>query len=172
MQRFKDYGMQIYHPNYEVWDKRLFELYCPGKERYVGRDEWHKRILDSAEVFGARNVIPNFVAGVEMAEPFGFTHGRRGDRVHHRGPALLHVARHHAPLHHLVPRAHDPARQGQPAGRAAGVPHPPAGGLPRHHGRLRPLLARPATARPAPADAVFSVSSFMDSLPAEEPADV
>lgn len=64
--------MQIYHPNFEVWDEYLFKMYCPGKERYVGRDEWHKRILDSTEVFGARNVIPNFVAGVEMAEPFGF----------------------------------------------------------------------------------------------------
>src|ERR671930_194942 len=72
-QRFKDYGVQIYHPNYEVWDKRLFSLISPGKERYVGREEWHRRILVAAEVFGARNVIPNFVAGVEMAEPFGFT---------------------------------------------------------------------------------------------------
>src|SRR3954452_3679030 len=24
VQRFKDYGVTIYHPNYEVWDKRLF----------------------------------------------------------------------------------------------------------------------------------------------------
>lgn len=72
VQRFKDYGVQIYHPNFEVWDEYLFKMYCPGKERYVGRDEWHRRILDSADVFGARNVIPNFVAGVEMAEPFGF----------------------------------------------------------------------------------------------------
>src|SRR6185503_30211 len=61
-QRFKDYGISIYHPNYEVWDKRLFELYCPGKERYVGRAEWHRRILESAEVFGPRNVIPNFMS--------------------------------------------------------------------------------------------------------------
>ena len=71
-QRFKDYGISIYHPNYEVWDKRLFSLISPGKQRYVGREEWHRRILDAAEVFGPRNVIPNFVAGVEMARPFGF----------------------------------------------------------------------------------------------------
>src|SRR5690606_5144724 len=73
VQRFRDYGSQIDHPNYEVWDKRLFALYCPGKERYVGREEWHRRILDAAEVFGPRNVIPNFVAGIEMAAPHGFT---------------------------------------------------------------------------------------------------
>ena len=71
-QRFKDYGISIYHPNYEVWDKRLFSLISPGKERYVGREEWHRRILDAAEVFGPSHVIPNFVAGVELAKPFGF----------------------------------------------------------------------------------------------------
>ena len=72
VQRFKDYGISIYHPNYEVWDKRLFSIISPGKERYVGREEWHRRIFDAAEVFGPRYVIPNFVAGVEMAKPFGF----------------------------------------------------------------------------------------------------
>jgi hypothetical protein len=36
-QRFKDYGISIYHPNYEVWDKRLFSLISPGKQRYVAR---------------------------------------------------------------------------------------------------------------------------------------
>src|SRR5215210_6307186 len=71
-QRFKDYGITIYHPNYEVWDKRLFSIICPGKQRYVGREEWHRRILDAAEVFGPRHVIPNFVAGIELARPFGF----------------------------------------------------------------------------------------------------
>jgi hypothetical protein len=73
VQRYKDYGITIYHPNYEVWDKRLFSIISPGKERYVGREEWHRRIFDAAEVFGPRYVIPNFVAGVEMARPFGFT---------------------------------------------------------------------------------------------------
>ncbi len=68
----KESGYEIYHPNYEVWDKKLFDWICPGKERYVGQKEWIKRILDSAEIFGSTNVIPNFVGGVEMAQPFGF----------------------------------------------------------------------------------------------------
>ncbi len=72
LERYRDYGVKIYHPNYEVWDARLFRIICPGKERYVGREEWHRRILDATEVFGPRFVIPNFVAGVEMARPFGF----------------------------------------------------------------------------------------------------
>ncbi len=73
VQRLRDAGVQIYHPNFEIWDKRLFELYCPGKARYIGRDEWIRRILDAAAVFGSDRVIPNFVAGVEMAPPAGFT---------------------------------------------------------------------------------------------------
>ena len=73
VRRLYDVGVQVYHPNFEMWDKRLFELYCPGKARYIGRDEWIRRILDAATVFGPDRVIPNFVAGVEMASPQGFT---------------------------------------------------------------------------------------------------
>jgi hypothetical protein len=72
VQRLRDAGVQIYHPNFEIWDKRLFELYCPGKSRYIGRKEWIRRILDAAALFGPDRVIPNFVAGVEMALPDGF----------------------------------------------------------------------------------------------------
>lgn len=69
----KEAGYKIYHPNFEVWDRELFSWICPGKERYVGRDEWMKRIVDAADVFGPERVIPNFVGGVEMAQPHGFT---------------------------------------------------------------------------------------------------
>ena len=73
VKRLRDAGVRIYHPNFEIWDRRLFELYCPGKARYVGWDEWMRRILDAADVFGPEGVIPNFVAGVEMAPPAGFS---------------------------------------------------------------------------------------------------
>ncbi|MBI4365682.1 MAG: radical SAM protein [Deltaproteobacteria bacterium] len=73
VRQLKAAGYQIYHPNYEVWDARLFAWLCPGKERYIGRAEWHRRICDAAEVFGPSHVIPNFVAGIEMAQPHGFT---------------------------------------------------------------------------------------------------
>ena len=72
LQRFKDAGVQIYHPNYEVWDPRLFRIICAGKDRYIGRDEWMERILVASEIFGPSHVIPNFVAGIEMARPDGF----------------------------------------------------------------------------------------------------
>ncbi|MEE2889607.1 MAG: radical SAM protein [Planctomycetota bacterium] len=69
----KDAGIRIYHPNYEIWDERLFPIICPGKESYVGRSEWHRRIVAAADVFGPENVIPNFVAGIEMSHPHGYT---------------------------------------------------------------------------------------------------
>ncbi len=70
--KFKDAGIQVYHPNYEVWDKNLFQKICPGKEAYIGRDNWIRRVVDSAEVFGPSSVIPNFVGGVELSKPHGF----------------------------------------------------------------------------------------------------
>jgi hypothetical protein len=72
-QRLVDAGLKIYHPNYEVWDPVLFKKICPGKDQYIGRSEWIKRVVDSVEVFGAGNVIPNFVGGVELSKPHGFT---------------------------------------------------------------------------------------------------
>ncbi len=70
--RFAEAGIQVYHPNYEVWDKNLFEKICPGKSKWIGRETWIRRIVESAEIFGPSHVIPNFVAGVELSEPWGF----------------------------------------------------------------------------------------------------
>jgi len=72
VEKLRDAGVQIYHPNYEVWDKRLFEILCAGKARYIGWGDWIRRIIDAAGVFGPENVIPNFVAGIEMSRPHGF----------------------------------------------------------------------------------------------------
>jgi hypothetical protein len=70
--KFSDAGIKVYHPNYEVWDKELFKKICPGKEAWIGRDTWIKRVVDSSEIFGPSYVIPNFVGGVELSEPYGF----------------------------------------------------------------------------------------------------
>jgi hypothetical protein len=72
LRRIKDAGIRIYHPNYEIWDKRRFELICPGKARTIGRDEWIRRVVDAVPVFGPWKVIPNFVAGIELSRPHGF----------------------------------------------------------------------------------------------------
>ncbi|MCL4542597.1 MAG: radical SAM protein [Deltaproteobacteria bacterium] len=72
LKRLKDAGAYIYHTNFEVWDKRLFDNICPGKSKFIGRDEWIKRIVDAVPIFGEYKVIPNFVAGVELSSPYGF----------------------------------------------------------------------------------------------------
>ena len=171
VQRFKDYGIRIYHPNYEVWDKRLFEIICPGKERYVGREEWHRRIFDAAEVFGARYVIPNFVAGVEMARPFGFETVDEAIRSTREG------------LDHFMSRGVTPRfttwcpEPSTPLGKDN-----PEGAPLEYHIRLletyrealetHGLQPPPGYGPPGPGNAVFSVSSFMDTLaPTAENAD-
>jgi hypothetical protein len=162
-QRFKDYGISIYHPNYEVWDKRLFSLISPGKERYVGREEWHRRILDAAEVFDPRHVIPNFVAGVELAQPFGFA--TIDEAIASTIEGLDYFM-----SHGITPRfttwCPEPTT---PLGRDN-----PDGAPLEYHVRLlesyREALERhslqppPGYGEPGAGKAVFSVSSFMDVL--------
>ncbi|MFC1860938.1 radical SAM protein [Chloroflexota bacterium] len=70
--RLHDTGIPYIQPNIEVWDKRLFEIICPGKAETIGRDEWIKRVIRSVDFWGVGNVNPNFVCGIEMAKPFGF----------------------------------------------------------------------------------------------------
>jgi hypothetical protein len=166
VQRFHDSGIRIYHPNYEVWDRRLFEILCPGKERYVGRDEWHRRIFDAAEVFGPRHVIPNFVAGVELARPHGFATVDEAIASTAEG------------LEHFMSRGVTPRfttwcpEPSTPLGKAN-----PHGAPLEYHIRLlevyRATLDRHGL-KPPPGygvagagNAVFSVSSFMDSLEPE-----
>jgi hypothetical protein len=163
VQRYKDYGITIYHPNYEVWDKRLFTLISPGKERYVGREEWHRRILEAAEVFGHRYVIPNFVAGVEMAKPYGFATVDEAIASTVEG------------LDYFMSRGITPRfttwcpEPTTPLGRDN-----PDGAPLEYHVRLleayRETLDRhgleppPGYGPPGPGNALFSVSSFMDTL--------
>src|SRR6186997_374020 len=163
VQRFKDYGIAIYHPNYEVWDKRLFSLISPGKQRYVGREEWHRRILDAADVFGPANVIPNFVAGVELARPFGF---ESIDAAIASTVEGLDYFMSHGVTPRFTTWCPEPTT---PLGRDN-----PDGAPLEYHVRLlgayREALARnglqapPGYGEPGVGKAIFSVSSFMDVL--------
>jgi hypothetical protein len=70
--RIHDTGVPSVQPNIEVWDKKLFKWICPGKEKFVGYDEWIKRTIRAVNFWGPGKVNPNFVIGVEMAKPYGF----------------------------------------------------------------------------------------------------
>ncbi len=169
--KFKDAGIRIYHPNYEVWDERLFSILCPGKDRYVGRAEWHRRILDAAEIFGPSHVIPNFVAGIEMSKPNGFTDVEEAIRSTGEG------------LEFFMSRGVCPRFTTWCAEPLTRLGKDNAGGAPlEYHLRLletwrdthakHKLPVPPGYGDPGSGRAVFSVSSFMDVIqtPAVAPA--
>jgi len=160
---FKEHGIQIYHPNYEVWDEQIFKRVSPGKERYVGREEWHRRILDARDIFGARYVIPNFVAGIELAKPYGFSTVDEAIRSTTEGLEFF-MSRGVTPR--FTTWCPEPTT---PLGKAN-----PEGAPLEYHVRLlevyRATLEKhghkppPGYGPPGPGNAVFSVSSFMDTL--------
>lgn len=69
---YAETGILSYCPDIEVWDEEIFRWLCPGKEKYFGRKNWIRSMLDAVEIFGKGNVYTNFVAGCEMAQPNGF----------------------------------------------------------------------------------------------------
>lgn len=70
---YEETPLSSYRPNVEIWDKDMFERRCPGKTRWVGRDEWVKRITDAVEVFGKGRVYTQMVCGAETAKPEGLS---------------------------------------------------------------------------------------------------
>lgn len=160
-QKLKDAGVQIYHPNYEVWGKEKFAAICPGKERVIGFENWIQRILDSAKVFGPENVIPNFVGGVELNNKTGFTTIEEAIQSTTEGLDFF-------MSHGIVPRF------------TTWCPEPLAALGPQESAPLdyfcQLLLAWKATfekyklpipqgyGEPGPGKAVFSVSAFMDVI--------
>ncbi|MBI4331752.1 MAG: hypothetical protein HY673_10775 [Chloroflexi bacterium] len=76
LKRLKETGIPALQMNMEVWDRNLFKIICPGKEQVVGWEEWQKRMFEAVDLFGWGRIYSNFVAGVEMAQPFGFKTAR------------------------------------------------------------------------------------------------
>jgi hypothetical protein len=165
--RFRNAGVRIYHPNYEVWDAERFAQICPGKARVIGRDEWIRRIERAAEIFGPAQVIPNFVAGVEMSTPYGFSTVE--EALASTGEGLRYFM-----AQGITPRfttwCPEPLSD---LGSAQG-PAP----LAYHAGLLRlwrdthadnRLPAPPGYGLPGVGRAVFSVSAFMDVIDSQTP---
>ncbi|HEU5439191.1 MAG TPA: radical SAM protein [Ktedonobacterales bacterium] len=170
VRRLKSAGAQIYHPNYEVWDPELFPKICPGKTRYVGRDEWIRRIVDAGEVFGPANVIPNFVAGVEMARPYGYEDVERAIASTAEGLNFFMSKGITPRFTTWCPEPMTPLGDANPDGAPL-----------EYHLRLLEtyrdtltgyhLAPPPGYGEPGPGRAVFSVSPFMDVLePVAQPA--
>jgi hypothetical protein len=160
-QKFKDSGIKVYHPNYEVWDPNLFEKICPGKTKWIGRENWIRRILDSAEVFGPSYVIPNFVGGVELSEPWGF--GSIQEAIQSTTEGLDFFM-----SHGVVPRFTTWCPEPYTTlGTQAG---PPLEYFCELLTRWKEIFEKynlptpPGYGNPGPGNAVFSVSAFMDVI--------
>lgn len=69
---YEETGITTYTTDLEVLDENLFKWICPGKAKYVGYQEWKKRMFKAAEIFGYGNVYCGIVGGVEMAQPYGY----------------------------------------------------------------------------------------------------
>ncbi len=66
LDRFKEAGFRTTAMNLEIWDKRIYEVICPGKARSSGGwDHWVRALEHAVRVFGHGRVRSNFVAGIE-----------------------------------------------------------------------------------------------------------
>jgi hypothetical protein len=72
LKRLRETGFGSIQHNMEVWDRKLFQWMCPGKDKFIGYDEWIKRTIRAVDFWGRGRVNPNFVLGIEMARPHGF----------------------------------------------------------------------------------------------------
>ncbi|HEX8996911.1 MAG TPA: radical SAM protein [Ktedonobacterales bacterium] len=167
VKRLKAAGAQIYHPNYEVWDPQLFPKICPGKARYVGRDEWIRRIVDAAEIFEPANVIPNFVAGVEMARPWGYTEVEDAIRSTAEGLDFFMEKGISPRFTTWCPEPMTPLGDANPEGAPLEY-HLRLLETYRDTLRAHRLTPPPGYGEPGPGNAVFSVSPFMDVLEPEQ----
>lgn len=70
--RLKDVGVVHVTFDLEVFDRDLFRVICPGKEKFIGRAEWERRLLEAAAIFGEGGAACNFVLGIETLPPHGF----------------------------------------------------------------------------------------------------
>jgi len=70
---YQETGVLSYTADIEVLNEKLFEWICPGKAKWVGYQEWKRRLIDAVDIFGRGNVNTCIVAGVELTQPYGFT---------------------------------------------------------------------------------------------------
>ena len=69
IEKYKEAGWQHIATNVEVWDKRMFEVICPGKVDVCGgHDHWVEALKHEVDVFGKGNVRSILVAGLEPKE--------------------------------------------------------------------------------------------------------
>ena len=71
-EKLKEAGVDYVCFNIEVWEPEIWKQACPGKAKYIGWDEWIKRLENAVKIFGRGAVLSAFVTGIEYGEPLGF----------------------------------------------------------------------------------------------------
>ena len=64
----KEKGLNTIAFDIEVFDKKLFEKYCPGKTKYFGHNLMIEKLKYAAKVFPKNSVKAGFVCGLEPLE--------------------------------------------------------------------------------------------------------
>lgn len=54
--------------NIEIWDKDLFEIICPGKNKRVGRTRWIESLFEARDLLKPARALTSFVVGLEPKE--------------------------------------------------------------------------------------------------------
>lgn len=71
LSKYKEAGYTDISHNLEVWDKDLFALVCPGKEKQNGGwQHWIDSLEAAVEIFGKGHVHSNFVGGLDNKDGF------------------------------------------------------------------------------------------------------
>jgi hypothetical protein len=68
----RETGLMAYTADVEVLDEKLFGWICPGKARWIGYEEWKRRLVAAVGIFGRGRVNTGIVGGIELARPRGF----------------------------------------------------------------------------------------------------
>ena len=66
---YEEAGITEYSANLEIPSAKVFRAYCPGKEEYVGFENWVNRLVEAVDVFGPGHVLSSFVGGAELVGP-------------------------------------------------------------------------------------------------------
>ncbi|MDR0563552.1 MAG: radical SAM protein [Azoarcus sp.] len=73
LQRIYDQtGLMSVTMDIEVLDEEQFNFICPGKAKWIGYQEWKRRLYDAVEVFGENRVNTGIVSGTELVAPTRF----------------------------------------------------------------------------------------------------
>ncbi len=69
---YNETGLTSYTSDIEVFGECVFNWVCPGKAKWVGYEEWKRRLVDAVDIFGRGNVGTGLVAGAELVQPGGY----------------------------------------------------------------------------------------------------